>query len=532
MLNLIPILACLLPQDPWTVVREDEIFVGVDFGESLCVEGDLLVVGRGSKSVSAYQRAGTSWSFVESINPEFANGSGNFGRRLDISGTLFVGSKPGSDLAGVDAGAAYVYAWNGTSWVQDAALFASDAQPGDLFGLAVAIDGDRIAASSGSPGPTGNLGSVYIFERSGYVWLEKAKVNAIAGTPNNSFGLSLCLDGDSLAVGAHRHLNSLGAQTGAVYIYERNLTQWLETALLQEPVLSTYNTFSESLDLSGDTVIVGASSDTGGRGAAYVLRDTGSAWIHEAKITPSNPQVSSFFGVSVALEDELAVVGWPAKDTGNGADAGAAQVWARTASGWDKQAGLSNAPGANAGALLGHSVYLRGDTIAVGAPAYFAPVVEGAAHLFRAFPSPSSYCTAGTSSNGCQATLLASGIPSANQPSGFVLSAAGMEGDKDGLFFFGTSGRQANSWGSGTSFQCVIPPVLRAGLLVGSGTPGACDGAVSQDLNALWCPTCPKPTKNPGPGALVQAQLWYRDPTNTSNQTTSLSDAMEFGVGP
>ena len=55
------------------------------------------------------------------------------------------------------------------------------------------------------------------------------------------------------------------------------------------------------------------------------------------------------------------------------------------------------------------------------------------------------------------------------------------------------------------------PAVHRAGLLVGSGTNGACDGSFSQDLNANWCPTCPKSHHNPGVGAVVQAQLWYRD---------------------
>jgi len=141
-----------------------------------------------------------------------------------------------------------------------------------------------------------------------------------------------------------------------------------------------------------------------------------------------------------------------------------------------------------------------------------------------------NYCTSGISTSGCQAVLSASGAASSTAPSGFVLTAANVEGDKDALFFFGINGRQANPWGNGTSLQCVVPPVNRAGLLGGVGTPGACDGTFSQDLNALWCPTCPKPLKNPGAGALVQAQLWYRDPFNTSNQTTSLSDAIEFCV--
>ena len=143
-----------------------------------------------------------------------------------------------------------------------------------------------------------------------------------------------------------------------------------------------------------------------------------------------------------------------------------------------------------------------------------------------------NYCTAGTSASGCQASLSTTGTASATAASGFLLNAGTVEGGKGGLYFYGANGRQASTWGNGTSFQCVLPPVKRGGLLVGAGTAGNCDGSFSQDLNARWCPTCPKPSHNPGAGAVVQAQLWYRDPFNTSNQTTSLSDAIEFVVCP
>jgi len=160
-----------------------------------------------------------------------------------------------------------------------------------------------------------------------------------------------------------------------------------------------------------------------------------------------------------------------------------------------------------------------------------APIVDMGAYEWQGSKIV-SYCTAGTSASGCQATLAATGTPSATASSGFVVSAGGVEGSKDGLFFFGVNGRQANSWGNGTSFQCVVPPVSRAGLLASSGTNGSCDGSFAQDLNALWCATCPKPSKNPGSGTTAQIQLWHRDPMNTSNQTTGLSDALEFLVCP
>ena len=208
-------------------------------------------------------------------------------------------------------------------------------------------------------------------------------------------------------------------------------------------------------------------------------------------------------------------------------------MFRRIGTAWNQDVVLE-ASNAAPGDRLGNSVAFSGDTVVAGAAAVDGEgaVGVGAAYVFRLSPEPVSYCTAGTSASGCQALLSASGTASASAGSGFVLQAGGVEGAKDGLFFFGTNGQQANPWGNGTSYQCVVPPVTRAGTLSGSGTLAACDGSFAQDLNALWCPGCPKPAKNPGAGAVVQAQLWYRDPLSTSNQTTSLSDAIEFSVAP
>ena len=171
--------------------------------------------------------------------------------------------------------------------------------------------------------------------------------------------------------------------------------------------------------------------------------------------------------------------------------------------------------------VFGSRVWFSAKESATGRELYYVEVCE--------LQSSVTYCTAGTSASGCTALLSSVGTPSATAPSGFDLVASGVEGNKDGLYFFGPNGRQANSWGNGTSFQCVVPPVWRAGILTGSGTNGACNGSFVQDLNLRWTV---RPAQNPGAGAIVQAQLWYRDLFNTSNQTTSLSDAIEFVVCP
>ena len=70
----------------------------------------------------------------------------------------------------------------------------------------------------------------------------------------------------------------------------------------------------------------------------------------------------------------------------------------------------------------------------------------------------------------------------------------------------------------------------RAGLLTGTGSSGVCDGAFNQDFNSFWSTAAL--SKLPALGQLVSLQLWFRDPLNTSNQTTSLSDALQFTVCP
>jgi choice-of-anchor B domain-containing protein len=140
-----------------------------------------------------------------------------------------------------------------------------------------------------------------------------------------------------------------------------------------------------------------------------------------------------------------------------------------------------------------------------------------------------NYCTPGTSASGCQTTLSGSGTPSLSLTSGFDVTGASAEGDKDGIFFFGWNGQQANPWGNGSSYQCVVPPVRRTPIQSGGGSNGACDGQFALDFNAY---VTAKPQKAPPAGTPTQIQLWFRDPANTSNQTTSLSDALEFSMAP
>jgi hypothetical protein len=141
-----------------------------------------------------------------------------------------------------------------------------------------------------------------------------------------------------------------------------------------------------------------------------------------------------------------------------------------------------------------------------------------------------SYCTAGTTTNGCNATLSSSGTPSASGAGEFTLHATGVEGQKQGLFFYGLSGAQASPWGTSSSFLCVKAPTQRMATQSSGGTAGACNGSFASDWNAF---IAANPSALGQPFALgdqVQVQAWFRDPP--SPKTTSLSNALTFVVCP
>ncbi|MBL8800932.1 MAG: hypothetical protein JNN27_02980 [Planctomycetes bacterium] len=151
--------------------------------------------------------------------------------------------------------------------------------------------------------------------------------------------------------------------------------------------------------------------------------------------------------------------------------------------------------------------------------------------ILRIRPSVSTYCTAGTSTNGCVPSIGASGVPSASASAGFSIDVANLEGQKLGLVFYGVSGRLAAPWGVGSSsFLCVKSPTQRLPIQNSGGTSGACNGSTSRDWLAF---VAASPTALGAPfssGDVVDAQCWYRDPAAV--KTTNLSDALEFLLAP
>jgi hypothetical protein len=142
-----------------------------------------------------------------------------------------------------------------------------------------------------------------------------------------------------------------------------------------------------------------------------------------------------------------------------------------------------------------------------------------------------TYCTAGTTTNGCNAQITAIGTPSASASSGFVIVGTGIEGQKQTLLYYGVSGPSAQVWATGSSsFKCVRQPVQRVAPQNSGGTVDTCSGTYAIDL-ANYLATRPTAVGNPRfAGEVFNAQLWFRDPPAPS--TSSLSNALQFTLAP
>jgi hypothetical protein len=162
----------------------------------------------------------------------------------------------------------------------------------------------------------------------------------------------------------------------------------------------------------------------------------------------------------------------------------------------------------------------------------FTPRVWNGTVIYDCSSGPVTYCTAGTTSSGCVPSISASAHPSASHANGCMVTAVNVEGQKNGIVFYGFA-QNAQPWSpSSTSFLCIKPPTVRTPPQVSGGTIGACDGTLSLDFDLYTMTnTINLSTGVPwAAGDVVDFQAWFRDPP--APKTTNLTDAVEVVFVP
>jgi hypothetical protein len=319
-----------------------------DFGLSVAVSGSTAVIGAPGDNLSAgaayaYARSGTRWGSRRAlVDPRGIPGN-ETGAAVAISGTIAV---VGSWGARRSRGAVDIYAESRNRWPRQATLEDPGGDAYDSFGAAVAVSGST--AVIGAYGVHTGNGAVYIYVRSGGRWRRQA---AIVCHSYAAFGASVALSGSTVVIGAP------GADKldGAVYVYVRSRRQWHEQAMLPGPRGAAGN-FGEAVAVSGDTVLVGASSANDYAGSAYIYARSGETWREQAALEDPVGVPNDGFGTSVALSGSTAVIGAP----GVRDFTGTAYTYGRSGRTWRRQAVITVPRSANIAGGFGGAVAVAG----------------------------------------------------------------------------------------------------------------------------------------------------------------------------
>src|SRR5210317_1456169 len=302
------------------------------FGYSVSISGDYAIVGApyedtgGSNAGAAYiytRNPSTGvWGSEQKILGEAAGDE--FGKSVSISGDYAIVGAPYEDTGASSAGAAYIYTRSGTTWGNEQKILGETAS--DLFGWSVSISGDyAIVGSPGEDTGASSAGAAYIYTRSGTTWGNEQKI--LGETAGDNFGKSVSISGDYAIVGSPDE-DTGASSAGAAYIYTRSVTTWGNEQKILGETAGDY--FGYSVSISGDYAIVGAPYDDTGAssaGAAYIYTRSGTTWGNEQKLL--GEVASDFFGWSVAIDGGNAIVGAQYEDTG-ASNAGAAYIYELT----------------------------------------------------------------------------------------------------------------------------------------------------------------------------------------------------------
>ena len=280
-------------------------------------------------------------------------------------------------------------------------LLPGDGQA-DFFGVSIAISGNT--ALVGGTTAHHHTGAAYVFVHGARGWTQQARLVAADGVALDNFGFSVALEGNTAVVGAPNRgpdgVRSFHGNGGA-YVFTRTGTTWTQQALLTRATdSSSSDFFGFSVGVSGQTALVGTPGDSLSRGAAFEFTRTATTWTQQAQFTGSTSQEGDQFGWSIAFAGHTAVIGAPSQAN----TPGAAYVFTQTATGLPQQA-ILRAPHPQGSDLFGRTVALSGTTALIGAPG--AAGFTGAAYVFTRTATGWAHQATLTAADGQQGDSLA-----------------------------------------------------------------------------------------------------------------------------
>jgi len=317
------------------------------YGAALAIEGDMALVasewdddkGNNSGAVFVFRCTGSSWEPVQKLVPSDGQAGDNFGRAVSLSGNTALIGTHWDDDKGSKSGSAYVYKYNGNQWIQSQKLLAADGQANDRFGNSVFVQDDVLAVCAWLEDQGASAaGAVYVFRDNGTLWVQEQKLQASDKQAGDNFGRYVSIDGDALIVGAY-HEDAGGPDAGAAYVFRYNGAEWVEEQKLVAWDAAAGDNFGWSCAILDDVAVVGAYQDDdlgSNSGSAYVYRFNGTNWLPEQKLLASNGVVNDRLGYAVVMDRNHILLTAPAS-LSVGAGSGALYLYRETSAGWIEQ---------------------------------------------------------------------------------------------------------------------------------------------------------------------------------------------------
>lgn len=358
------------------------------FGLNVGISGGLSIVGAPFETVEGNSLAGdvyvynsTTGAYLRTLTSPYPQPSGDFGFCIFLSGELAIVGAPGESSNGyVGAGNAYIFDVETGSLVQS--LTSPNAQDSGGFGGAVAISGNLaiVGAYNENVGGHDGAGRAYVFEAS-----TGALVDTLS-SPNSqalgSFGTSVAISGNLAVVGAVGETVQKDSAAGRAYVFRAKTGRLVQT--LTSPNAQDNGWFGTSVDIMGNNSIVSAPLETADgysqAGHAYLFNPYTGALIES--LTSPNAQTGGLFGVYVATNGNVAVVGANGETADGLKEAGNAYLFNANTGALIK---TLNSPKAQTDGLFGEAVAIDGGLTIIGAPTEKADghPQAGHAYIFR-----------------------------------------------------------------------------------------------------------------------------------------------------
>ena len=306
MVGLRFIIVLVISMQTGGLMAQDRIgALDTSFGHALSLAGDVLAIGapeydQGRGGFWIYERAGANWQLV--FHASGASGD-SLGYSLALNDTLLLAGAPGANTA-------CLYARIRNSWEKQTCLHASR----DGFGHSVAVRG--IFAAVGSPYDDRTRGAVDLFIRTGSTtWSHQSSL--YGESEHDAFGTAVALNLETMLVGAPLADEPRGRDAGLVYVYNRTGgSDWVLEAVLMGGNAGFKHGFGQAVAMSATDerthAVIGAPQAR----ISYLFARMDDIWQQADVFRPVPPAPWQSSGVSVDLNQDIAIIGSPSVVTG------------------------------------------------------------------------------------------------------------------------------------------------------------------------------------------------------------------------